>query len=466
VDDTLGAALLANRTAEERRALGQTYTPAAIVDVMVAWARGRIEPARVVDPGCGSGRFLVAAAQAWPRAELVGVDIDRGASALARKNAPRATVIVGDYREVELGEARGPTLWIGNPPYVRHHGIEPRWKTWLARRAAALGLRASGLCGLHVHFLVATAQRARAGDVGCFVMSSEWLDVNYGALARALLAGPLGIVRLDLVDPSVRVFPDAMVTAAIVGFEVGATGPARVRRVTSVAALAPLEGGRVVSRGALAGSPRWTPLLSPRTRRPAGMIELGEICRVHRGQVTGANRVWIAGDDSPALPACFLLPSVTRARELFAAGRVLTGTGALRRVVALPDDLDDLPDDDRAAARRFVAWAERHGAHRGYVARHRSPWWAVVLAPPAPILATYMARRPPAFVRNVAGARHINIAHGLYPREPMSEAAMDALAAHLCRAATPGAGRTYAGGLTKFEPREMERLLVPANHLS
>jgi hypothetical protein len=26
-------------------------------------------------------------------------------------------------------------------------------------------------------------------------------------------------------------------------------------------------------------------------------------------------------------------------------------------------------------------------------------------------------------------------------------------------------GRTYAGGLTKFEPREMERLLVPTPEL-
>lgn len=458
--DALGAAYLATKTVEQRRALGATYTPAAVVESMVAWARRSIEPARVVDPGCGSGRFLTAAAEAWPRAELIGVEIDPAAAAVARKNAPRARVVVGDYRDVRLGAAAGPTLFIGNPPYVRHHAIEPRWKTWLQRRAAALGLRASGLCGLHVHFLVATAERARPGDAGCFVMSSEWLDVNYGQVARALLAGPLGMTRLEVADPEVRVFPDVMTTAAIVCFEVGAHGPARVRRARSVADLA-LDGGRAVPREELAGAPRWTPLLTRRSPRPAGMIELGEICRVHRGQVTGANAVWIAGEDCPPLPARFLVPAVTRARELIAAGDTLTEARALRRVVALPRDLDALADDERAAALRFVAWARARGADRSYVARHRTPWWSVVLAPPAPILATYMARRPPVFVRNVAGARHINIAHGLYPREPLSDAAIDALAAHLSRAATPGAGRTYAGGLTKFEPREMERLLVP-----
>jgi hypothetical protein len=72
-----------------------------------------------------------------------------------------------------------------------------------------------------------------------------------------------------------------------------------------------------------------------------------------------------------------------------------------------------------------------------------------------------MARRPPAFVRNLASARHINIAHGLYPREPLSPHLLDALARYLSRSTSLRDGRTYAGGLTKFEPREMERLAVP-----
>jgi hypothetical protein len=73
-----------------------------------------------------------------------------------------------------------------------------------------------------------------------------------------------------------------------------------------------------------------------------------------------------------------------------------------------------------------------------------------------------MARRPPAFVRNLAEARHINIAHGLYPRETFTSEILDNLARYLSRAVSVRDGRTYAGGLTKFEPREMERLIVPS----
>jgi len=43
----------------------------------------------------------------------------------------------------------------------------------------------------------------------------------------------------------------------------------------------------------------------------------------------------------------------------------------------------------------------------------------------------------------------------------LSEGALDALAGFLARHVPVTSGRTYAGGLTKFEPTEMERLLVP-----
>jgi hypothetical protein len=140
---------------------------------------------------------------------------------------------------------------------------------------------------------------------------------------------------------------------------------------------------------------------------------------------------------------------------------VLQSLGALRRVIDLPIELEVLDPGSRQCVERFLAKARHAGVHRGYLACHRRAWWAVGLRAPAPILATYMARRAPAFVRNPLGARHINIAHGLYPRQELTEAQLTALVDHLCGNVSPGDGRTYAGGLTKFEPREMERLLVP-----
>ncbi len=468
--DPLGEAFTRIRPADRRRLLGATYTPPAIISAMVAWVAGRGEPARIIDPGTGSARFLSAAGRNCPQAALVGVEIDPLAALIARANLTaagfddRSRIIVGDYRTTALGECEGTTAFLGNPPYVRHHQIEPAAKKWMAESAARLGLRASGLAGLHAYFLVATALHADSGDIGSFVTSAEWLDVNYGRLLRELVAGRLGGLSVHVIAPEALPFSDAATTAAVTCFEVGAASKAiRMKRVPDTEALGALEGGRRLDRRRLLAAPRWTPLLSRRPKPPDGHVELGELCRVHRGAVTGANKTWITDAADSALPSSVLIPAVTRARELFDAPDAMLSTASdLLTVIDLPVDLDVLDSADRALVDRFLRAAQRQGIPSGYVARHRNPWWSVRLREPAPILATYMARRPPAFVRNKASVGNINVAHGIYPREPLTGPTLDALSAALRAAAPAAVGRTYAGGLVKFEPSEMARIHVPA----
>lgn len=466
--DPLGEAFARLRSPAVRREVGATYTPAGIVGAMMAWAGQQPTPDRVVDPGVGSGRFLCAAAQVFARANLVGVEIDPLAALVARANlatqghAKRAQVLLVDYRK-PLPAIKGRTLFVGNPPYVRHHQIDADWKAWLVDRAASHDLKASQLAGLHVHFFLATLLHASPGDHGAFITAAEWLDVNYGQLVRDLFLGGLGGQSIVVVEPTATPFPDAASTAAITTFRVGHQPTAvRLRRVKKMRDLVDLSGGRMVKRERLEAETRWSRLTHSGRACPEGFVELGELCRVHRGSVTGANAVWIDRDGASTIPARFKFPTITKARELIAAGRILADASSLRCVVDLPDDLDELRPNERSAVAAFLTRARKQGAHKGYVARNRKAWWAVGLRAPAPILATYMARRPPSFVRNVAEARHINIAHGLYPREALTEAQMTRLVDYLSTGISVLDGRTYAGGLTKFEPGEMERLFVPA----
>lgn len=126
--DPLGAAFCRVRSPEVRRSQGATYTPAPVVRAMLKWAASYFpRPARVIDPGVGSARFLVSAGRQFSEARLIGNDIDPLAALLARAHlacagfANRAEVIVGDYRDLDLPPVDGRTLYVGNPPYVRHH---------------------------------------------------------------------------------------------------------------------------------------------------------------------------------------------------------------------------------------------------------------------------------------------------------------------------------------------------------
>jgi adenine-specific DNA-methyltransferase len=75
--DPLGTAFIRLRSPENRRIFGATFTPKPIVTAMLQWTKTTgIEPARIVEPGSGSGRFLMMAARLFARAQLVGVELD------------------------------------------------------------------------------------------------------------------------------------------------------------------------------------------------------------------------------------------------------------------------------------------------------------------------------------------------------------------------------------------------------
>ena len=239
--DPLGDAFCAIRTAAERRTTGAIYTPKQIVTSMFDWAASVGVPARVIEPGAGSGRFLMEAARRFPKAELIAVESDPLASLMARANlsvigkAKQASVILADFRRARVAEIEGRTLYIGNPPYVRHHLIESRWKgTWLKIQAKQLGIRASdALAGLHVYFFMAIAWRSplatrrpcglispasrrsrkarwsKDSDYGALITAAEWLDVNYGQIVRDLFLNRLGGQSVFVYDTPQIIFWNA-----------------------------------------------------------------------------------------------------------------------------------------------------------------------------------------------------------------------------------------------------------------
>lgn len=464
--DPLGDAFCELRPGDVRRTDGAVYTPNQIVEPMVEWIE-RQAPVRVVDAGSGSGRFAASVLRRDPRIPLVAVDLDPLATLMTRAvaavlDAPNVTIKQADYTRLRLPQVDGATAFIGNPPYVRHHQLTPEAKAWARQLAARMGHKVSGLAGLHAHFFLATAALAKPGDVGCFVTSAEWLDVNYGAIMRSLALDELGVESLHVVEPKAQPFEGTATTAVITTFRIGSQPPTiRMAEVDRLEELSDLGvAGVEVARPRLQESARWSTLLRSSHRVPDGYIELGELCRVHRGTVTGANAMWVRQHGAD-LPDSVLFHSVTKARELFAARTVLMSSENLKVVIDIPHDLDEIDGEDRKAVDRFLRMAKKAGVDKGYIAAHRRAWWSVGLKEPAPILATYMARQPPAFVLNAVEARHINVAHGLYPREHLDSHVLTRLAEALRVGTRMSQGRVYAGGLTKFEPKEMERLTVP-----
>jgi len=462
--DPLGETLSRIRSPLERRLRGAFYTSDAIVVPMIEWALAQ-RPFRLIDPGSGSGRFSVAAAMRSRNLAIIAVDLDPVAclltrAALAAVGAKHARVLQGDYLSLSIPRIAGRTAFAGNPPYVRHHDLSAGTKRNAAGLAARSGYDVSGLAGLHALFYLATfAKHGVAGDVGTFVTSAEWLDVRYGSIIRTIFTNGLGGRSLVVFDPTSIPFDDAMTTAAISTFRIG-KAPHRVRlaRIADHDVTMTLEkNGRDVDRAKLMTAARWSPFFRELIADEHDDT-IGRLFRVSRGQVTGANHFFVMSRDRARECGIehFCVPLVSSADEIFAAAGVLRD-GPERLVgLSIPADVD-LSQHKALAA--YLRAGEATNVHKGYIASRRRPWYRITYPRP-PIVATYMARQAPLFARNPDGLGLLNVVHGLYPRKPLDTRTLDHVVTILneARATFVGRGRTYHGGLEKFEPGEMEAL--------
>jgi hypothetical protein len=100
-------------------AYGDFQTPPDLAWQTVKHVLAGKEYDTIVEPTCGVGSFLHAAFQAWPNANLLGVEINPDHAQAAKSLVPKANVVHADAFAYEWGGVGGEKILVlGNPPWV------------------------------------------------------------------------------------------------------------------------------------------------------------------------------------------------------------------------------------------------------------------------------------------------------------------------------------------------------------
>ena len=473
-----------------RRKMGTFFTPDALTQFALAKCNEHeMTPRAVVDPGAGVGAFTLAAAEQWST-PVVAVDLNAVTLGLLAARChyegyeTTASCDMGGegWRDVQLVRTDfltwvttefkslpSSSLILGNPPYTRHQGLDP--KTKRTARDAAGHLITSGLAGMAAYFLAASLRSIRPSDALCLLLPGSWMHTRYGRELREHLWRLDRPVDLAVFPNDLLVFPGTNVDAVMLF-----VGP-RSQHDEPLIVSSPSLDGATVHRDDPVEIVRTSnvPPCFPRDKRawvPPGRNDnsLGDSFRVRRGIATGCNGFFLLTDEEVRryqIPPRCLQPAITRVQAI--EGAVLDepalealGKADEKRWILC------LSHRDARSARigTYLARGLRDGVAEGFLASQREHWFVLDEdVAPAPLLVLPMTKRTFRVIVNTAGALHTNTLYGLYPSNDSVDVvrAAEWLRGSRGQQAMRNVARHYSSGLLKLEPRTLSTLPVPSD---
>ncbi len=480
-EDALGALYTASIGAPQRRRLGTVFTPQPLVEYMLDLADAELPepPSIVVDPGAGVGAFTVAAAKAWPDAQIIASDVNVVTlglltARLAFEDGPNSDpatpmgsidLRLGDYLDefprLMAGQPDGPVLVLGNPPYTRIQELTPEAR--LKAAGLAGDLLDSGHANLAMLFQAATIRLMRPQDVSCLVVPGSFAYTRASRALRHALWTSRRSLSVYRTPAESKVFTGRSVQAAIltVGPEHPTADGLHLGRVQfDDSSVEVLETWSLDRRMLPPDNWFWTDAAEVED----GGTRLGEVAVVRRGTATGANRMFFLTDEVRSkLPAHATTPGILNLRDV--TGDRLTPEQHLtfgnastpRWLLAVPPEMEL-----SGALARYVA-AFRDTVSQRHLPSQRRPWWSITELPRPQILISPLATARFRVVLNEAAAVPSNSLFGITLRDPQADP--EPLASWL----RSSQGQTelfrvshrYPGGSHKVEPRRLCDVRLP-----
>lgn len=469
----------AQKTQKERNIMGQFSTPYPLAFEIMQYMRRLIKTKNVsfIEPSIGTGVFYSAFLDTFPEStkHVLGFEIDSHYYN-PTKNFWKDYSI--DLRQEDFLDQKPDNYFdmlVANPPYVRHHHIDSNEKIKLQEHVLRdYGIKISGLAGLYCYFMILSSAWLNEGGLSCWLVPSEFMDVNYGKAVKQFLLHNVELIHIHRFEANDLQFADALVSSCIVIFRKNKACKSRKVCFSIGGSINAPKKVTHFDKDKLTAEIKWNRLFDGDTDKSEEEITLGKFFTVKRGIATGDNNFFIVNQeiiDKYEIPNAFLKPILPSPRYI--TGNSIDCQNGMP-VVSCPQFLFscNLPETilkkKYPGVWKYIKHGVETGVQKGYICSHRSPWYCCEERDPAAIVIPYMGRSESTnkmfrFILNTSKAITTNVYLSLYPKPEYAYCLknndllnkiwqeLNSISTEtLCRN-----GRFYGGGLHKMEPKEL-----------
>jgi hypothetical protein len=461
---------------EVLRNKGQFWTPSWVAEAMVAYVMNDTD--LIFDPATGTGAFFKAMLKLQKaNTYFYGTDTDDGLLLADIYQNEKAAVEKRDF--VKNPPVRKFKSIVTNPPYIRHHRLDPETKAFLRQLSFELtGKTIDGRAGYHVYFLIRALSLLEEGGKLAIIMSADTCEGHFAADLWKWISANYCLECVITFAENATPFPGIDTNAMI--FLIKNAKPAnrinwvKVSKANSNELLNyVLDDFKMDSYSTLNVIERdldeaiTTGLSRPQNDNPCFKYRLSDFATVMRGIATGANDFFFLTSEQIEhykIPDQYLKRAVGRTRDI--ADSVFTKNDlAELDKNKRPTFLLSLNDSDEidATVADYLKIGEELGLPNRSLISQRTPWYKMERRNVPPILFAYLGRRNSRFIMNSAGVLPLTGFLCLYPIGDSQEFVNNLWQA-LNHADTLKnlnlVGKSYGGGAIKVEPSKLAQLPI------
>lgn len=454
---------------EHRKKFGQFYTDPSIAKLMIDWLMG-CNPDTIFDPAFGMGAFYLASKDCKFKGQFIGIEADKKSFDFYISNTNLDSNINLILRNEDYF-SKWNDKWdsiVCNPPYLRFQNFLDRKKI-LGKLSNKLEVNVSGYTNIASAFLIKSILELKPYGRLAYIMPIEFLNTGYGKVIKNILMKHGVIREIIHVRDERGAFKSVVTTVCIILFEkINQSAETYFSYIDNVSNLKIYKIRKINAKN-LNSDDKWLLFFDERKMEtPKGFVPLSTYGKFKRGIATGANEFFSLSKekinqiklDNDEISLCITKSSQVKS-TFFTYSDVNELIYKNSPIYIFNPKKEHLSDQ----AKRYVRYGEDRGFNDRYLTKNRKKWYFLENRQASPILFGVFSRGGYKIIRNETDAIHLTCFHGFNPND-LGSKYIDKiflfLKSDLGAEALLKNKRKYGGSLDKFEPSDLNNILVPS----